>query len=113
MQDDAATKMMQECIQHCMECHRVCTETVSHVLHGGHAHNEASHLIALLDCAQMCGLHADFMARRSPHHRHLAKECAEICTACAVLCTAHPDADGQMEKCAQVCRVCADHCTKM
>ena len=59
--------------------------TFAHVLHGGHVHSEAKHLVALLDCAQICLTHADFMARRSPHHAHLAGECAEICSACAAV----------------------------
>ncbi|SNT08805.1 hypothetical protein SAMN06265795_11388 [Noviherbaspirillum humi] len=110
---DAMTNDMQKCISNCMDCHRVCTETAAHVLHGGHPHSEAKHLVALLDCAQMCGLHADFMARRSPHAAHLAKECAEICRACAALCEGHPDPDGKMKQCAQVCRQCADSCERM
>jgi hypothetical protein len=110
---EAMTSEMQQCIANCMDCHRVCTETVAHVLHGGHPHNEAKHLVALLDCAQMCGLHADFMARRSPHADHLAKECAEICKACAALCEGHPDPDGKMQQCAEVCRRCAASCEGM
>ena len=104
---------MQQCIRNCLECHRVCTVTIAHVLHGGHSDDEAPHLVALLDCAQMCLLHADFMARNSPHQSHVAKECAEICTACAVLCEAHPDPDGQMKACAQTCRECAESCATM
>lgn len=110
---DATHNDMQLCITNCMECHRVCTETAAHVLHGGHSHNEAKHLVSLLDCAQMCGLHADFMARRSPHAAHLSKECAEICRACADLCENHPDPDGKMKQCADACRKCADSCERM
>ena len=104
---------MQECVKICLECHRLCTSTIAHVLHGGHSHDEAPHLIALLDCAQMCLLHADFMSRSSPHQHHVTKECAEICTACAVLCEAQPNLDGQMKECARVCRECAKSCETM
>lgn len=110
---NATMNHMQECIANCMECHRACTETAAHVLHGGHPHSEAKHLVALLDCAQMCVLHADFMARRSPHAAHLAKECAEICNACAALCEEHSDPDGKMKQCAEVCRKCAATCERM
>lgn len=101
---------MQQCLDNCLACHRLCTATAAHVLHGHSHHSEAAHLVSLLDCAQMCLTHADFMLRRSPHHMHLAKECAEICTACAVACEGHSDPDGIMEACAQACRKCAQSC---
>jgi hypothetical protein len=112
-QSQASSEMMKECLAHCLECHRVCTETAAHVLHGGHVHSEAKHLVALLDCAQICIVHADFMARRSPHQAHLAKECAEICSACAALCEKHADPDGEMKRCAEACRTCAKSCSAM
>ena len=104
---------MSECVNDCFNCHRICTETVAHVLHGGGHHSEGKHLVALLDCAQMCALSADFMARRSPHHEHIRGECAEICRACAMLCEEHADADGQMKRCAEACRRCAAGCESM
>ena len=104
---------MKQCIANCMACHRLCTETAAHVLHGGHVHSEAKHLVALLDCAQISLTHADFMVRRSPHHAHLAGECAEIATACAVLCEEHEDPDGEMAACAKACRACAESCSGM
>lgn len=107
------SESMQQCISNCLECHRVCTETVAHLLHGGGHHSESKHLIALLDCAQMCALCADFMTRRSPHHVHVCPECAEICNACAELCEEHTDADGQMRRCAEACRRCAASCAAM
>jgi hypothetical protein len=113
MKKQSGTETMQDCIKNCLECHRLCTATVAHVLHGGHSHDEAPHLVALLDCAQMCLLHADFMARSSPHQQHIAKECAEICSACATLCEAHPDPDGQIKECARACRECATSCGAM
>lgn len=105
--------VMADCVIDCLDCHRLCTQTAALVLHGGHVHSEAKHLVALLDCAQICMVHADFMARRSPHHAHLAKECAEICNACAALCEEHPDPDGKMKLCAEVCRKCAKSCQEM
>ena len=104
---------MSQCVTNCLECHRICTETVAHVLHGNGHHSEAQHLTALLDCAQICALSADFMTRGSPHHSHVCAECAEICNACAALCEAHPDPDGQMKRCAEACRRCSQSCGQM
>lgn len=110
---DTPSSSMSECITKCLDCHRICTETVAHLLHGDGHHSETKHLVALLDCAQMCALSADFMARRSPHHEHICPECAEICKACATLCEEHADADGQMKRCAEACRRCAASCESM
>jgi hypothetical protein len=107
------SESMQQCISNCLECHRICTETVAHLLHGGGHHSESKHLIELLDCSQMCALSADFMTRRSPHHTHVCPECAEICNACATLCEEHIDTDGQMRRCAEACRRCATSCAAM
>ncbi|VTV17831.1 MULTISPECIES: four-helix bundle copper-binding protein [unclassified Variovorax] len=100
-------------IKDCLECHQICTETVAHVLHGGAGHSEPKHLVALLDCSQICLVCADFAIRQSPHHTHLCSECAEICKLCAELCEAHQDADGQMKRCGEACRRCAASCEKM
>jgi hypothetical protein len=88
MNQTQMTQEMKECLANCLECHRICTETVTHVLHGGHVHSEAKHLVALLDCAQ-------------------------ICNACAALCEEHPDPDGEMKLCARICRTCAESCSRM
>ena len=112
-QTSAMSAEMKQCLENCLACHRLCTETAAHVMHGGHPHSETKHLIALLDCAQICLTHADFMARRSPHHAHLAGECAEICAACAALCEEHEDPDGEMQLCAKACRRCAESCSQM
>ena len=104
---------MDQCIDNCTECHRVCLETAVYCLTKGGKHAEARHVRLLLDCAQICAVSADFMARRSPYHTHVCAECAEICNACAAFCEAHPDPDGQMKRCAEACRACARSCEQM
>lgn len=104
---------LQACIRACLECHQACTETAAHVLHGTSGHSEGQHLVALLDCAQIASVSADFMARRSPHHRHVCAECAEISAECARLCDSHADPDGKMKQCAEACRRCSQSCAAM
>jgi hypothetical protein len=35
---------MQECIRNCMDCHRVCLETIAYCLQQGGKHAEANHI---------------------------------------------------------------------
>lgn len=104
---------MKKCIDLCLSCHAICTETTSHLLQGGTNHSESTHLISLLDCAQICLAHADFMARGSKHHSELAKLCADICRECSESCDQHANADGKMRECAEICRKCEESCRQM
>ena len=53
---------------------------------------------------KICVACADFMARGSPHHEHLCRECAEICEGCAALCERHADPDGTFRPDKQITR---------
>ena len=74
---------MQQCIQNCMECHRICLETVPHCLQMGGKHAEAAHIRLLLDCAEICQTSANFMIRGSDLHTRTCAVCAEVCERCA------------------------------
>lgn len=103
---------MQECIDNCTTCHRVCVETASYCLEQGGRHAEASHVRLLLDCAEICQTSANFMLRGSELHAYTCGACAEICARCADACERMGD-DEQMRRCAEVCRRCADSCRGM
>ncbi|WP_242919293.1 four-helix bundle copper-binding protein [Pontibacter liquoris] len=60
------------------------------------------------DCADICVLTAQFVARDSAHAVHVMKECIEICRKCAAECRKH-DMD-HCQKCADACEECADAC---
>ena len=60
------------------------------------------------DCAKICHITASFVASNSPHAAHLAKECEEICRACAEECEKH-DMD-HCQACAKACRECEQAC---
>jgi len=45
----------------------------------------------------------------SEHHKHVCRECAEICTECA----ADRERIGDMQGCVDACRRCAESCRKM
>lgn len=104
--------MMDECIVNCMTCHRICVETLQHCLQQGGRHAAADHIGDLTDCAQICSVSADFMARRSDLHAHVCGVCAEACERCASSCENVNDS-AEMQRCVDACRACAESCRHM
>ena len=103
---------MQQCIEECLSCHRVCLETVTYCLQQGGKHAEATHIQTLLDCAEICQTSANFMLRSSELHGRTCAACAEVCERCAESCEQMGE-DEQMRACAEACRRCADSCRQM
>lgn len=95
-----------------LECHRICEETINYCLQQGGRHAEASHIRLLTDCADLCRVAADFMARSSDFHPAICGVCADVCRQCAAACEAFGD-DEQMMRCAQACRECEQACQQM
>ncbi|MDB5082535.1 MAG: uncharacterized protein JWP00_4459 [Chloroflexi bacterium] len=106
---------MEQCIRNCVDCHRVCLETISHCLQIGGPHAAPDHIKLLQDCVQICQTSADFMIRGSQFHNRTCGACAEICEACAQDCErlAKQDNDLHMQACADMCRKCAASCRAM
>lgn len=103
---------MENCIQNCLECYRVCAETIQHCLKKGGEHASPAHIKTLMDCVEICRTSADFMIRGSELHALTCGVCAEICRRCAEECERMSD-DEQMQRCAEVCRRCAESCEEM
>jgi hypothetical protein len=106
------TDEMQMCIQNCLQCSQVCEQMIQHCLKQGGKHSEASHILLLQDCADICAVSAKFMIRESNLHPRMCGVCAEACRTCAQDCERMPD-DEMMKMCADVCRRCAETCQKM
>lgn len=102
----------QTCITNCLECHRICLETIQHCLGKGGKHAEAAHIRLMMDCAQICAVSADFMIRGSQYHKITCDACAQLCEACAKSCEAMAD-DAAMKRCAEICRRCTESCRQM
>jgi hypothetical protein len=101
---------MKQCMDACHDCHVTCLSmATTHCLEIGGEHAEPAHVKLMLDCAQICAIAIDFMARSSEHHPHICRECAEICRACAASCE---KLEG-MEDCVKACLSCAEACEKM
>ncbi|MEP7278416.1 MAG: four-helix bundle copper-binding protein [Bacteroidota bacterium] len=62
-----------------------------------------------MDCAAICSLTAQFIARKSIHGKHLLKECAELCGLCAAECEKHEHMQ-HCKDCAHACRVAEKAC---
>ena len=109
------TQMLQDieqCISECLDCHRICLETVQHCLLKGGKHASSEHIGLLLDCAEICQTSANFMLRGSSLHGRTCDVCAEVCRRCAESCEQLGD-DEQMRACAEACRSCAESCQRI
>lgn len=103
---------MRSCINDCLVCASVCTETINHCLQMGGRHADARHIRSMLDCAEMCKTAAGFMLRLSPMHFDVCGLCADACIACADSCEALNE-DAHMQDCAAACTYCAASCQAM
>lgn len=106
------TTQMSGCIDDCLECATTCLETARHCLEMGGEHAAAAHIVAILDCAEICETSANFMSRGSDMHPTVCAACAEACIRCAEECERFPD-DEVMRRCAEICRKCAQSCQQM
>ena len=104
------TTKMENCIQECQECERVCQETLSQVcMVKGGEHMAPEHVMIMQDCVEICRLAADFMMRGSKNHAEVCSLCADICRQCADEC----EGMSGMEKCVEVCEKFAESCEEM
>lgn len=103
-------QQMQQCIQECLDCHRVCaTEAAQHCLEVGGKHVDPRHLRLMLACAEICRTSAYFIELGTELHERTCAVCAEVCEACAKSC----QEVGDMDECVQACRRCAESCRQM
>ncbi|MCW4023747.1 MAG: four-helix bundle copper-binding protein [Candidatus Bathyarchaeota archaeon] len=102
---------VKECIQDCVDCFRICTETSVKCLKMTGKHAELEHVNLILDCARICNLNADFMLRNSSYYPQTCSITADICDECADTCDRFED--DFMKDCASVCRRCAESCREM
>ena len=104
------TPAMTACIDACLACYKSCTEMAfHHCLELGGAHATPTHMALMAACAEVCRTSAHLMLIGSEHHRHLCRECAEICDQCAAEC----ERLGDMQACVDACRRCAESCRAM
>lgn len=101
---------MQDCINACLECYKVCLGTaMNHCLEAGGEHVAPPHFRLMMACAEVCRASASVMLLNAPQHRHTCRACAEICEECARDC----ERLSGMEDCVEACRDCAEQCRRM
>lgn len=103
---------MEKCINNCLNCARVCLETLHHCLNGRSNRFQGNHIALLQACVETCQLSAKMMIADLKFHHQSCELCYEICEACAIECERYAD-DPIMAKCADFCRRCAESCRGM
>ncbi|HMS85725.1 MAG TPA: four-helix bundle copper-binding protein [Nitrospira sp.] len=113
MESHRMSEDMQRCIQLCQDCHARCIQLINHCLTLEGRHADPVHIRLVMDCAQLCTVTADFMARASAFHGRTCSLCAELCRRCAGNCEQIAGEDQLMKQCADLCRRCAESCDRM
>jgi hypothetical protein len=103
---------MGECIEECLNCHIACTLAAQQVISGEAGAPDPDLISALLDCAEICQVSANFMLRGSASHVITCAACAVICRETAEACRA-VQGNEDLEHCAEICERCADSCERM
>lgn len=104
---------LNECIDHCTQCHAICLETINLCLIRGGAHADPDHIALLSVCADICATSANAMLRGASIHTVICGACAEVCNQCAEECEEMGEEDPDMQRCADMCRQCAESCEAM
>jgi hypothetical protein len=103
---------IEQCIQTCLDCHRICLETITHCLLRGGEYASEKRILLLQDCAEICDTTANFLTRNSDLHATICGTCAEVCLKCAEDCERLGN-DDLLKACAKACRQCAEYCQLM
>lgn len=97
-----------DCLEACNACATACGTCFSQMV-GNDSKNACP--ACCIECAAVCRLCADAIARDSPYVKQICKLCADVCGCCAEQCGAH-DMD-HCKRSAEACRRCAEACGKM
>lgn len=101
------------CITECLECHRICMETLIYGLRKGGDYADADHAQLLLDCSQICLTAVDFMTRDSNVVHRISEITSYLCEKAAVSCERWASSDAKMKQCMDQCRRCGECCRKI
>ncbi|MBB5414362.1 four-helix bundle copper-binding protein [Paraburkholderia atlantica] len=98
----------QDCIDALDHCASACTRCYSACIAERHI-DEMEKCIRLdMDCASVCRLTSEALARDTQFMRDFCDLCARLCDTCADECARHPAQHCQ--DCSDACRRCAEAC---
>ncbi len=89
-------------------CEATCESMTDYIERRPDVNTRIKQLKLLRDCADICGLTAKFIARKSAFSNSVAGLCAYICEICGAECAKYPDAESQ--NCSKICMNCAKEC---
>lgn len=101
----------QICIDACHACAVACNTCFTACLKESDVGMMARCIALDMDCAAICSLAANAMARDSEMAPHFCRLCSEVCLACANECESHQH--DHCQQCAQACRACSKACLSM
>ncbi len=100
--------MHEALVKTIQNCEATCEHMTAHLKKLRDFGMRTKQATLLRDCADICGLTANFIARGSMYAKNTAALCACICEICGQECARFPDQMSQ--NCAQVCLHCAREC---
>lgn len=100
--------MNGELVRLIQDCEATCEHMINHIKRMKDSQIRIKQSMLLRDCADICGLTANYIARDAIFKRHAAILCADICDACGKECDRFPDQESR--HCAQICFHCAMKC---
>jgi hypothetical protein len=105
------TAQNDRCALICLDCQRICSETISFCLQKGDGFLELAPIQNLLECVQDCKTTAGFLLLGSNFYPRSCSSCADSCLRCAEECEQH-DYE-KLQECAEICRKCAEACREV
>jgi hypothetical protein len=103
--------LTRECIEECIECHRICVATLAVHLRPGAQPIPPEHAKLLLDASQASETAVDFMLRGSELAETIARAAGDVCERTASVLESAAG-DGPLQACAQHCRRAAGACAR-
>lgn len=100
-----------DCIEACNACAVACNHCAASCLSEADPKSMERCIRLDMDCAAICRLAADAMARDSEHAQAICALCQDICECCADECARHHM--DHCQACAQACKRCAQACRDM
>jgi hypothetical protein len=107
-----AHERFESCIQACNDCADACNHCAVACLREPNVKQLARCIQLDIDCAAVCRLAADVMARGGELAGVICEACAQACDACAEECAQHTKMP-HCQECADACHRCAEECRRI